>query len=102
MRNHGNMLARSLILCLFTFSAACWADLKLDPQLIRKWSHALDKESPGEQPFIAQFSKDDYQLFYLAATHETNTKSPTLKLVENLFQHPFSALLVEPFPYSEG
>lgn len=95
-------MLRLPLLLLFIVSFSSYADVKLDPTLIRKWSHDLDNEYPGEKPAIAHFKTDAYNLFYLAAAHETNLRSPTLKLVEKLFQHSFNALLVEPFPWSEG
>jgi hypothetical protein len=71
--------------------------------LIRRWSHDLENEPPGEQPVIAHFKNSSYELFYLAATHETSLDSPTLKLVDKLFkEHHFEILLVEPFPHSAG
>lgn len=84
------------------FSSACYADLHMNPKLIRQWSQDLENEYPGNKPAIAHFKKQNYELFYLAATHETNLKSPTLRLVEQLLKKDVDVLLVEPFSNSAG
>lgn len=97
------MIHRLLIFTLLVFSLPTFAEIKLDPGLIRRWSQNLDGEYPGDQPVIAHYKQGAYELYYLAASHSNDLNSPTLKLVSRLFfGHQFDALLVEPFPYSKG
>jgi len=97
------MIHRLLVFALFLFSLPTFAELKLDPNLIRKWTQSLDSEYPGDQPTLANYKQGAYELYYLAATHSSDISSPTLKLVNRLFfTHKFDALLVEPFPHSKG
>jgi hypothetical protein len=95
-------MIRTLLFILLIAAPFAFADVRLDPQQIRQWNRQLDNEYPQDKPVIAHFKNGEYELFYLAAQHETNLKTPTLRLVEKLYQHDFKALIVEAFQRSEG
>lgn len=92
-----------LFLVLPMLFVACSTTPKLDSRKIRPWSNALTKESPNQKAVIAHYSKDGFELFYLAARHTNTLGEDTLNLVQTLFdKYRFDVLIIESIPHSSG
>ena len=82
---------------------SCASTENLNSKYIRAWKSSLENEYPQENPTLAHYKRGDLELFYLAAVHSNKIGSPTLNLVEELFQSfQFNALIIEPIPFSSG
>lgn len=91
------------IVLILLFLSGCISKPLLNSSKIRQWSSQLKNDFPGEEPGLAIYNKGNYQLYYLAAKHENELSSPTLKFVEQLFKKfKFNVLLIESIPHSSG
>lgn len=83
--------------------AACATVPPLDPGLIRPWKTELAGEYPTDGPWIARHQNGPYELTYVAARHENEPGSPSIKLVSYLFKNcNFDYLVIEPIPHEAG
>lgn len=82
---------------IFTiFMAGCVTNSKIDPSLVIPWSEQLSKEEPYEYPFKAIYKYGSKRLIYIASLHESNSSSPTFKMVEDTFkQNKIDLVIVE-------
>ena len=68
----------------------------LDKSGLRPWTRSLESEYPENQPVLAHYQKNDYELTFLASKPSTDLNSPTLRLVNELFaRQEIKALLIE-------
>ena len=58
---------------------------KPDFSLIKLWDESLNQTLPYKAPFVSEFKKASRSLRFIAARHEGNTQSPTLKTVRSEF-----------------
>lgn len=92
----------TVVIAVF-FICSCATKPSLDSINIRQWGPQLENEFPGEEPGLAIYKSGEYQLYYLAASHENGLSSPTLKLVDQLFKkYDFDVLMIESIPHSSG
>ena len=97
-------MSRAFAAVLFLFlCVGCASAPKFKAEKIRAWETSLSKEYPNEKSVIVIYEKGPFELYYLAARKSTAVGSDAFNLVEKLFkEHSFTALLIEPLPYSSG
>lgn len=96
---------RFLLSSLFTLGlCGCVTPVKFDSEKIRPWSEKLDDQAPFQNPYVADFQRGVYRLRYVAAHHQNELNSPTLKLVSSVMEKSadVKVLLIEPISYVEG
>lgn len=72
------------------------------PDLVVPYATKLDDAQPLERPYVADFKRGPFELFYVAALHQADTKSSTCALIRRLFaDHSIDALIFEGFPHGE-
>ncbi|MCB0350038.1 MAG: hypothetical protein KDD38_02570 [Bdellovibrionales bacterium] len=102
MKNH-HLLQITILAITLIYFAACSSAPKFDQTLVRPWQSQLENESPSERPYIAVHKAHSYELIYLAANHDNDPNSDTLRLVGKLFnEFNFNAIVIEPIAYSYG
>ena len=74
-------MIRSLFALLF-LTACSHKDLAPDFNLIQHWSPEEQMKEPHQPPFIAKYKYRSKELWYIAAKHTSNIKSPTFKTIK--------------------
>lgn len=81
---------------MILLSACASKPLVLDANKTVQWTDALEKTHPHPVPYMAEFNKDGYSMYYLAAHHENDIYTPTFKLVRQAFEdYSVKAVLIE-------
>ena len=97
------MMRNRLLLVLCFGLVACASKPVLNNSLVRPWDAKLAQESLSSKPYIAHYSKGNYELLYLATHHENDPTNNPVQLINELFkQFQFNFILIESIPHSEG
>ncbi len=58
---------------------------------------------PMQSPFVEQYKKENFELYFLSAHHEVSEDSQTFKLIKSLFKNKrFEVVILEGFQKSKG
>ncbi len=74
-----------------------------DTTKLLDWSWQLQKQQPFSQPYLAEFRRGPYHLFFIASHHGNQESAPTFQLIRQaLEQEPISLLIIEGVQASDG
>lgn len=76
---------------------------RINPDLVVHYSYEAEANQPFAEPYLAHFSKNGFDLYFVAAHHGTNADSKTFSLIRKVFTlfKPQSAI-IEGYPNIEG
>lgn len=78
-------------------------NIRLNPELVIPYSYEGEKNLPFAEPFLAYFSKNGFDLYFVAAHHTTSVDSKTFSLIQRVFtQFQPQSAIIEGYPYTEG
>lgn len=77
--------------------------IRLNPALVIPYSYEAEKNLPFEEPYLAHFSKNGFDLYFVAAHHATSTNSKTFSLIRKVFSlFQLHSAIIEGYPNVEG
>jgi hypothetical protein len=85
------------------FLIACASTPRFEADKIRPWSDDLAKTEAFHEAYVAEFTKKDLHLSFIAARHGNDINNATMKLVKKAIENQnLRLVLIEGLPYELG